>query len=41
MIADLEDSRLPLRFWTKVVDSSNGCWVWAGYRCDDKARNKE
>jgi hypothetical protein len=27
------DRRLPLRFWVKVVESRNGCWLWtAGQR---------
>lgn len=31
----LLDSRLPQRFWQKIVlDTSSGCWVWSAALCE-------
>lgn len=29
---DLFDGRLPIRFWSKVRLSPDGCWIWKGSR---------
>ena len=29
-LLELNDPRLPLRFWNKVEAAPNGCWLWRG-----------
>ncbi len=29
-ITQFGDSRLPSRFWSKVIVSDSGCWLWVG-----------
>lgn len=34
-MAQLNDSRLPARFWHKVQVTDSGCWQWTAYRDQD------
>lgn len=29
----LFDNRLPQRFWNKIEQGENGCWLWTAQRC--------
>jgi hypothetical protein len=31
---DFGDSRLPSRFWSKVLSQDSGCWLWQAARTD-------